>query len=192
MSAPQTACRASNKRHLSTQNPCVASCALVLPPVAGRLVQVAMLWPAQQLKECQSAQLEADAGSQAYWLQQYSRDTLAQLPGSADDAFGGQTVTQERLGERGTPSPAETLSFSHTHTQFDLTLASVRRVLCLCLLHTNTPTARLTLTAPSLLPPHPPPSSPTHQPHTQAGRSRCRCLAPLASSGWAATRWHPS
>jgi hypothetical protein len=76
-----------------------------------------MLWPAQQLQECQSAQLEADAGSQAYWLQQYSRDTLAQLPGSADDAFGGQTVTQERLGRqlRAEVQPPHSHTFPLTH-----------------------------------------------------------------------------
>jgi hypothetical protein len=63
--------------------------------------QVAMLWRAQQLKECQSSQLESDAGSQAYWLEAYSRDVLQQLPGSPDDAFGGQLATKERLGEAG-------------------------------------------------------------------------------------------
>lgn len=63
------------------------------------VVQVAMLWPSQQLKECQNAQLEADAGSQAYWLEKYAQETLAKLPGSEQDAFGGQLVTQERLGE---------------------------------------------------------------------------------------------
>jgi len=59
-----------------------------------------MLWPQQQLHETQSPQLQADASSRAFWLEAYSRQQLAALPGSSDDSFGGQLVTQERLGER--------------------------------------------------------------------------------------------
>jgi hypothetical protein len=82
-----------------------------------------MLWPAQQLKECQSAQLEADAGSQAYWLDAYSRDVLQQLPGSPDDAFGGQLVTTERLGEPCEPQAA--LPFMRGPGKAQLVRASV-------------------------------------------------------------------
>ena len=57
-----------------------------------------MLWPSQQLHECQVPQLAADAGSQAYWLEQYAWEVLGPLPGEHNDAFGGQPVTQERLG----------------------------------------------------------------------------------------------
>jgi hypothetical protein len=66
-----------------------------------------MLWPAQQLKECQNAQLQADTGSQAYWLDKYANETLVQLPGSDSDVFGGQLVTQERLGEPQRPDVCE-------------------------------------------------------------------------------------
>jgi hypothetical protein len=59
-----------------------------------------MLYPEPQLQELQYNPLIADAGSQAYWLKQYSREVLAVLPGTADDAFGGQLVTQEQLGEQ--------------------------------------------------------------------------------------------
>lgn len=60
--------------------------------------QVAMLWPPAELQQLQHVPLQEDAGGQAYWWQAYSRDVLAQLPGSPDDAFGGQAVGQERLG----------------------------------------------------------------------------------------------
>jgi hypothetical protein len=59
-----------------------------------------MLYPKPQLQELQYNLLIGDASSQAYWWKQYSREVLAVLPGSADDAFGGQRVTQEQLGEK--------------------------------------------------------------------------------------------
>jgi hypothetical protein len=58
-----------------------------------------MLYPEPQLQELQCNPLIADAGSQAYWWKQYSSEVLAQLPGTADDPFGGHLVTQEQLGE---------------------------------------------------------------------------------------------
>ncbi|WIA29831.1 hypothetical protein OEZ86_012302 [Tetradesmus obliquus] len=60
--------------------------------------QIAMLYPKPQLQELQYNPLIGDAASQAYWWRQYSKEVLAALPGSADDPFGGQLVTQEQLG----------------------------------------------------------------------------------------------
>lgn len=62
-------------------------------------VQVAMLWPEELLKECQDAQLQADAASQAFWLEKYSREVLGHLPGSSDNPFGGQQISRQQLGE---------------------------------------------------------------------------------------------
>lgn len=61
--------------------------------------QIAMLYLKPQLQELQYNPLIGDAASQAYWWRQYSKEVLAALPGSADDPFGGQLVTQEQLGE---------------------------------------------------------------------------------------------
>jgi hypothetical protein len=58
-----------------------------------------MLYPEPQPQELQYNPLIADAGSQAYWWKQYSSEVLTKLPGTADDPFGGQMVTQEQLGE---------------------------------------------------------------------------------------------
>lgn len=57
-----------------------------------------MLYPADELQELQYGPLISDAGGQIHWWKTYSQDILSKLPGTADDPFGGQIVSQEQLG----------------------------------------------------------------------------------------------
>lgn len=69
----------------------------IYPDIPGP--QIAMLYPETQLQELQYGPLIADAGGQIHWWKTYSRDVILNLPGTADDPFGGQIVTQDELGE---------------------------------------------------------------------------------------------
>ncbi len=58
-----------------------------------------MLYPEPQLQQLQYGPLIADAGGQIHWWKTYSQDVLSKLPGTADDPFCGQLVTQQQLGK---------------------------------------------------------------------------------------------